>query len=86
NVDKKNNIAALDCDQRYLLKFGWDIDCKKTDVQDADCVIIDKDMLEPGKSGVNAWKFYADYDTIDWNYVGRMHPIYENENFILYVK
>ncbi len=86
NVDKRNNIAALDCDQRYLLKFGWDIDCKKTDVQDADCVIIDKDMLEPGKSGVNTWKFYADYDTIDWNYVDRMHPIYENENFILYVK
>ena len=86
NVGKRNNVAALDCDQRYLLKFGWDIDCQKTDVQDADCVIIDKDMLEPGYSGNNTWKFYADYDTIDWGYLDRMHPIYENENFILYVK
>lgn len=86
NVGKRNNVAALDCDQRYLLKFGWDIDCQKTDVQDADCVIIDKDMLEPGRSGDNTWKFYADYDSIDWDYLDRMHPIYENENFILYVK
>ena len=68
------------------MKFGWDIDCKKTDVQGADCVIIDKDMLEPGRTSDDAWKFYADYQTIDWDYVNRMYPIYENENFILYVK
>lgn len=86
NVEKRQNPAVLDCDQQYLLKFGWDVDCKKTDVQDADCVIIDKDMLEPGRTGDNTWKFFEDYDTIDWDYIDTMRPIYENENFILYVK
>ena len=86
DVEKRQNPAVLDCDQQYLLKFGWDIDCEKTDVQGADCVIIDKDMLEPGRTGDNKWKFYRDYDTIDWDYIETMHPIYENENFILYVK
>ncbi len=86
NVNKRQNIAALDCDQQYLLKFGWDIDCNKTDVTDADCVIIDKDMLEAGYSGEDFWKFYQTYETIDWEYIDTLRKSYENENFILYTK
>ncbi|RKM62392.1 hypothetical protein D6855_02960 [Butyrivibrio sp. CB08] len=85
-VEKRQNIAALDCDQQYLLKFGWDIDCQKTDVNDADCVIIDKNMMTPDYSGEDFWKFYQTYETIDWDYVKTLRAIYENERFILYVK
>ncbi len=85
-VEKRQNITALDCDQQYLLKFGWDIDCQKTDVLDADCVIIDKNMMDPGYSGEDFWKFYQTYETIDWDYVKTLRAIYENERFILYVK
>ena len=85
-VENKENIAVLDCDQQYLLKFGWDVDCIKTDVDGADCVIIDKNMLTPGYSGGDFWKYYQTYETIDWDYIDSMRPIYENENFILYVK
>ena len=83
---RRQNMAVLDCDQQYLLKFGWDIDCKKTDVTDADCVIIDKNMMVPGYSGEDFWKFYQTYETIDWDYVKTLRAIYENERFILYVK
>ena len=86
DVGKKQNIAVLDCDQQYLLKFGWDIDCKKTDVTDADCVIIDKNMMDPDYSGPDFWKFYQNYDSIDWDYLDTLRISYENENFILYTK
>ncbi len=86
NVTSRKNIAVLDCDQQYLLKFGWNIDCDKTDVADADCVIIDKNMMQPGYSGENFWKFYQTYETIDWEYIGTMRQIYQNEDFVLYVK
>ncbi len=86
NVTKRNNIAVLDCDQQYLLKFGWDIDCEKTDVTGADCVIVDRNMMTPGYSGEDFWKFYQNYETMDWDYIETMRAIYENENFILYIK
>ena len=86
DVTNRDNIAVLDCDQQYLLKFGWDIDCTKTDVEGADCVIIDKNMLTPGYAGEDFWKFYQTYETIDWEYMDTMRSIYENERFILYVK
>ncbi len=86
DVRRRHNIAVLDCDQQYLLKFGWDIDCEKTDVDGSDCVIIDKNLLEPGYNGENFWKFYQTYDTINWDYVSTMRIIYENEDFILYIK
>ncbi len=86
DVTKRHNPAVLDCDQQYLLKFGWDIDCTKTDVDDADMVIVDKDMLDSRYSGEDFWKFYQTYETINWNYLKTMHVIYENEDFVLYVK
>lgn len=86
DVLKKNNPAALDCDQQYLMKFGWDIDCTKTDVDDADMVIIDKDMLQSGYSGEDFWKFYQTNETINWDYLKTMRVIYESEDFVLYVK
>ena len=85
-VEKRHNIAVLDCDQQYLLKFGWNIDCQKTDVADADCVIIDRNMQTPGYIGEDFWKFYQTYETIDWEYIKSLRSIYENERFILYVK
>ena len=86
DVSKRNNPAVIDCDQQYLLKFGWDIDCNKTDVTDADMVIVDKDMFDPDYSGENFWKFYQTYETIDWEYLKTMRILYENEDFVLYVK
>lgn len=86
DVRKREIPAVLDCEQQYLLKFGWDIDCQKTDVFDADMVILDKDMFTPNYSGEDFWKFYQTYETIDWDYLKTMHVIYENDNFVLYVK
>lgn len=86
NVSNKNRIAALDCDQRYLLKFGWDIDCLNTDVTGCDLVILDKVLLEDEYLGENHWKFYAFHDDINWDYMESMHVRYENENFLVYTR
>ncbi|RKM58974.1 hypothetical protein D6856_11375 [Butyrivibrio sp. XB500-5] len=86
DVPIRDNMAVLDCDQQYLLKFGWDINCNKMDVTDSDCVILDKNMMTPGYSGDDFWKFYQTYETIDWDYLNTLHVLYENENFILYIK
>ncbi len=86
DIYKRDNMAVLDCDQQYLLKFGWDIDCNKTDVTDSDCVILDKDMMTPGYTGEDFWKFYQNYETIDWDYLSTLDVLYENDNFILYIK
>ncbi|WP_026652762.1 glycosyltransferase family 39 protein [Butyrivibrio proteoclasticus] len=86
DIPNRKNIAVIDCDQQYLLKFGWGIDCTKTDVTDADCVIIDKNLFEPGYSGGDFWKFYQTYETIDWEYIDSMHAQYETDRLILYTK
>ena len=86
DVGRRHNIAVTDCDQQYLLKFGWDIDCEKTDVDGADCVILDKNLMAPGYNGSDFWKFYQSYETINWDYIKSMRAIYENENFVLYIK
>ena len=86
NASQSKNMAVLDCDQQYLLKFGWDIDCQKTDVEDADCVIVDKDMLDKDYSGEDFWKFYQNYETIDMDYLSTLRVLYENEDYILYIK
>ncbi len=86
NIANRSNIAALDCDERYLLKFGWDIDCYNTDVTGCDLVILDKALLEDGNIGENQWKFYAFHDDINWDYLDTMHVRYENENFLVYTR
>ncbi|MDC7295356.1 glycosyltransferase family 39 protein [Butyrivibrio sp. DSM 10294] len=86
NVSNKSKIAALDCDQRYLLKFGWNIDCLNTDVTGCDLVILDKVLLEDEYLGENHWKFYAFHDDINWDYIESMHVRYENENFLVYTR
>lgn len=85
-VAKRQSIAVIDCDQQYLLKFGWDIDCDKTNIRGADCVLLDKNMFTPKYTGEDFWKFYQTYETIDWDYLSTMTVIYENDNFILYIK
>ena len=85
-IDHRKKPCVLDCDQKYLLKFGFDIECEKVNVADSDCVILDRKLMEPGKLGEDAWKYYTTYETIDWDYLDTMHIQYENEDLILYTK
>ncbi|WP_207637456.1 glycosyltransferase family 39 protein [Butyrivibrio sp. XPD2002] len=82
---ENKNICALDCDQQYLLKFGWGIECENTDVTDCDYILIDRNMMEEGYTGSDYWKFYVNFETIPWDYVNSHYYIfYENEDFVLY--
>ncbi|WP_026509359.1 ArnT family glycosyltransferase [Butyrivibrio sp. LC3010] len=78
-------ICAIDCDQQFLLKFGWGIDCENYDITDCDYILVDKNMMYEGYNGPDLWKFYQTYETIPWDYVNANYFIfYENENFVLY--
>ncbi len=86
NIANRSNPTVLDCDQDYLLQFEWGIKCNKIDVTDSDCVILDRKMTIPGYSGQDVWKFYQNYNSIDWDYLDSMHIEYQNDNFILYTR
>ncbi|WP_026497472.1 glycosyltransferase family 39 protein [Butyrivibrio sp. WCD2001] len=82
---QKKNICVLDCDQQYLLKFGWNIECENSDVTDCDYILVDRDMMTEGYTGEDSWKFYANYESLPWDYINANYFIfYENEDFVLY--
>ncbi len=81
----RKKLCVLDCDQQYLLKFGWDIDCKSADMMESDYILIDRNLLSAGYTGSDRWKFYVTYETIPWDYINSNYYIfYENEDFVLY--
>ncbi len=83
--EKDGDLCVMDCDQQYLLKFGWGIECENTDPRNCEYVLLDRNMLEEGYTGSDAWKFYQTYETLPWDYINsEMYVFYENENFILY--
>ena len=87
-VDPTNydNVCVLDCDQQYLLKFEYDIDCENMNIIGADYVLIDRNMMDAEYNGSDFWKFYQTYDSIDWDYIeNNLTKTYENEGFVLYV-
>ncbi len=85
NPDANKKLCVMDCDQQYLLKFGWGIDCENTDPTGCDYVLIDRNMMDENYNGADFWKFYQSYDTIDWDtLVSDYYVFYENEDFVLY--
>ena len=86
NLSQRANPCVCDTDQQYLMKFGWDLNCDNTQIENSDCVILDRNMLKKGYKGEDVWKFYQTYESIPWDYINTMHIIYENKDFVLYVK
>jgi hypothetical protein len=85
NPSEQRKLCVFDCDQEYLLKFGWDIDCTNTDPMDCDYVLVDRNMMKEGYNGYDNWKFYQTYETIPWDYINsEFYIFYENEDFVLY--
>ncbi len=85
NPSENKKLCVLDCDQEYLLKFGWDIECTNTDPLDCDYVLVDRNMMKEGYDGPDNWKFYQTYETLPWDYINsEFYIFYENEDFVLY--
>jgi len=85
NPDANKKLCVMDCDQQYLLKFGWGIECENIDPTGCDYVLIDRNMMEPNYKGADFWKFYQNHETIDWDTLMEDYYVfYENENFVLY--
>lgn len=77
-------LCVTDCYQQYLLKFYYGIECENTAIEDADVVLLHKEMTVSGDDGFR-WEFYHNYETIPWEEInGGMEPVYENKEYILY--
>ena len=86
SVEEKATLCVTDCFQQYLLKFRYDIECESTQIENADLVLIHKQMVDADYDGFR-WEFYHTYESIPWEYVQeQMTQVYENEEYILYTK
>ncbi len=82
-VEAGGNLCVTDCYQQYLLKFYYGLECENTVAEEADILFLHKEMTVPG--GDFRWEFYYTYDTVPWDMVEEgMHPVYENEEYIVY--
>ena len=100
DVTQYTGIAVADCDQEYLLKYLYGLDMESennvrltTVIEDADCVLLDRDLLLPEGYFVTRdsvgdwWKFYVTKDTLPAEYIEEhMHVGYENDRFVFYIR
>lgn len=98
DISQYEKIAVADCDQEYLLKYMYGLDMESEDnvrlttvIEEADCVLLDWDLLLPEGNFVtrdsvgDIWKFYVTRDTLPAEYLEeRMQMIYENGRFAFY--
>lgn len=81
---KEENLCVTDCYQQYLLKFCYNIECENTSIEEADTVLLHKEIISPQDEGFR-WEFYHTYDTVPWDIIeSRMAPVYENEEYVVY--
>lgn len=85
DLSQWSHFCVTDCNQEYLLYFLYGIRCENREIEGADVVLLDKRMTDPDFHEM-IWEFYHYYDTIPWEYVEKnMLPVYENDNYILYI-
>lgn len=86
DIRNKRNICVTDCYQQYILKYYWDIECENWQIEEADCILLHKEMTDQDFDSFR-WEFYHHYDTIPWQYIeNNMKLIYENEEYELYIE
>lgn len=94
NLQNGERVCATDCDQEYLLKFLYGREGVRFSIEEADYVLLDRElflteeeMILRDAAGADAWKFYISHDNIPWDYLEKkMNVCYENDRFILYQK
>lgn len=98
DISHYDKIAVSDCDQEYLLKYLYGLDMESdnnirltTAIEDADCVLLDRDLLLPEGYFVTRdsvgdwWKFYVTKDTLPVEFLEeQMQAVYENDRFVFY--
>ncbi len=85
-VQEGENLCVTDCYQQYLLKFYYGIECENQKIEEADTVLLHREMTMSQTENFR-WEFYQTYDTIPWEWMeNEMNPVYENEEYIVYKK
>lgn len=92
NIEEIETIAVTDCDQEYLLLYLYGIGEEQVtrQISEADMVLMDKYLLGREydyREAPEEWKFYLTQEEIPVDYLEQeMEPVYENWQFVLYVR
>ena len=94
NLQNGETVCATDCDQEYLLKYLYDREDVRPAIEEADYVLLDRELFLTAEemnlrdaAGADAWKFYVSHEGLPWDYIEEnMDICYENDRFILYRK
>ena len=84
-VGERETVCVTDCYQQYLLKFCYDMECENMQIEGADLVLLHHEMETPEEENFR-WEFYQSYETVPWDYIKGMEPIYQNKEYTVYVK
>lgn len=85
-------IAVTDCDQEYLLLYlyGMGEERVSRQITESDAVLVDKALLGRNygyREMPEEWKFYLTQEEMPLDYLEQeMEPVYENWQFVLYVR
>lgn len=78
-----SRICLTDCNQEYMYRFLYDEYPEMCPMEEADIIVLDKDMLDPDAE--YHWEFYYDYSTIDQSLLNGMDQLLRNTYYEIYV-
>lgn len=84
--EKVENFCYTDEYQKYTLKFHWDKIYDSCLVTDADCLVVDRMILDTNQE-VPEWPAYFTKDTIFYdNIEENMTEVYSNRRYVVFVR
>lgn len=92
DINGMQRIAVTDCDQEYLLLYLYGIGEERVcrEISEADAVLVDKYLLGRDydfQESPEEWKFYLTEQEVPLDYLEQeMEAVYENGQFVLYMK
>lgn len=84
DLSRYNKLVLGDCDAEYMYRFIYDKKNENCEFSEADAIVLEKDVLNP-EAEYN-WEFYYDYSTVPHEELDKMKVVYENDNYLLYVR
>ena len=81
-ADEGLKICLTDCDQEYMYRFLYDEYPESVPMNEADIIILDKEMLDPDAE--YHWEFYYDHSSVDHAKINGMKQLLRNTYYEVY--
>ncbi|MCR5594970.1 MAG: hypothetical protein K6G12_03925 [Lachnospiraceae bacterium] len=78
-----HRICLTDCNQEYMYRFLYDEYPEIYPMEEADIIMVDKDMLDPEAD--YHWEFYYDHSNIDFEILDNMDKLLRNTYYEVFI-